>query len=114
MQSSPVPVRTILAVIALTLAAFVAVELVLATRRVLVWTVIALFFAVTLHPAVTAVQRRMPRCRRSLATLLVFLVAVLAVLGLVVLFVAPLAREGTRLAGQLPSLIEDARAGRGP
>jgi hypothetical protein len=34
--------------------------------------------------------------------------------GVIAVFVVPLAREGTALAGRLPGLVEDARAGRGP
>lgn len=114
MQTRPVPVRTILAAIGLVLAAYLALLLVVQTRRVLVWTVIALFFAVALYPAVDAIERRVPRCRRSVATLLVFLLAVVAIAALVALFVTPLAHEGSRLAGRLPGMIEDAKAGRGP
>ncbi|MFE7855443.1 AI-2E family transporter [Streptomyces sp. NPDC057403] len=114
MERRPVPVRTILAAIGLVLTAYVALQLVVQTRRVLVWIVIALFFAVALYPAVDALERRVTRCRRSVATLLVFLLAVVVVGGLVALFVTPLAQEGSRLAGRLPHLIEDARAGRGP
>ncbi|MER5453063.1 AI-2E family transporter, partial [Streptomyces sp. NPDC002764] len=114
MEKRPVPVRTILAAIGLVLTAYVALQLVVQTRRVLVWMVIALFFAVALYPAVDALERRVTRCRRSVATLLVFLLAVVVVGGLVALFVTPLAQEGTRLAGRLPHIVEDARAGRGP
>lgn len=114
MQQRPVPVRTILAAIGLVLAAYVGLHLVIETRRVLVWTVIALFFAVALYPAVGVVERRLTRCRRAVATLLVFLMAVVAIGALVAVFVVPLAQEGARLAGRLPGMIEDARAGRGP
>ncbi|MFD8309332.1 AI-2E family transporter [Streptomyces sp. NPDC059690] len=114
MERRPVPVRTILAAIGLVLTAYVALQLVVQTRRVLVWIVIALFFAVALYPAVDALERRVTRCRRSVATLLVFLLAVVVVGGLVALFVTPLAQEGTRFAGRLPHIVEDARAGRGP
>ncbi|MDQ3887210.1 MAG: AI-2E family transporter, partial [Actinomycetota bacterium] len=48
------------------------------------------------------------------ATLLVFLLVVLVLGGLAAVFAVPLAREGTAFAAQLPSLLEDARAGRGP
>ncbi|MET8585912.1 AI-2E family transporter [Streptomyces collinus] len=106
--------RTILATIGLVLATYVALELVVQARRVLIWAVIALFLAVSLHPAVEALQRRVPRCRRSLATLLVFLAAAAAVVAVVALFVIPLAQEGSRFAGRLPALIKDAQVGRGP
>ncbi|MFI1068982.1 AI-2E family transporter [Streptomyces puniciscabiei] len=114
MATRPVPVRTILATIGLVLATYVVLELVVQARRVLIWAVIALFLAVSLHPAVEALQRRVPRCRRSVATLLVFLAAAAAVGAVVALFVIPLAHEGSRFAGRLPVMIRDARAGRGP
>ncbi|MEW2514260.1 AI-2E family transporter [Streptomyces sp. NPDC046870] len=114
MASRPVPVRTILATIGLVLATYVVLELVVHARRVLIWAVIALLLAVSLHPAVEALRRRVPRCRRSVATLLVFLAAAVAVGAVVALFVIPLAQEGSRLAGRLPAMIRDAQAGRGP
>ncbi|GGW09221.1 AI-2E family transporter [Streptomyces capoamus] len=114
MASRPVPVRTILATIGLVLATFVLLELVVHARRVLIWAVIALLLAVSLHPAVEALRRRVSRCRRSVATLLVFLAAAVAVGAVVAVFVIPLAQEGSRLAGRLPGLIRDAQAGRGP
>ena len=52
--------------------------------------------------------------RRSLATLLVFLVVLITIGATLSAFAVPLAQEGTQLAGQLPVLINDARAGRGP
>ncbi|MGE5762484.1 MAG: AI-2E family transporter [Mycobacterium leprae] len=109
-----VPVRTILTAIGLVLSTLVLLWLIVQTRRVLVWVVVAAFFAVALYPVVNWVQRRLPWCRRSLATLLVFLLLVAVLGGTVVLFALPLAREGTQLAGQLPALLADARAGRGP
>ncbi|MFB6962920.1 AI-2E family transporter [Streptomyces sp. NPDC056309] len=114
MAARPVPVRTILATIGLVLATYVVLELVVQARRVLIWAVIALFLAVSLHPAVEALQRRVPRCRRSVATLLVFLAAAAAVGAVVALFVIPLAQEGSRFADRLPAMIKDVRAGRGP
>ncbi|MGW5430845.1 AI-2E family transporter [Streptomyces sp. NPDC004059] len=114
MATRPVPVRTILATIGLVLATYVILELVVQARRVLIWAVIALFLAVSLHPAVEALQRRAPRCRRSVATLLVFLAAAAAVGAVIALFVIPLAQEGSRFAGRLPAMIRDAQAGRGP
>ena len=39
---------------------------------------------------------------------------VVLIAGLITLFAVPLAREGTALAHQLPTLVQDARAGRGP
>jgi predicted PurR-regulated permease PerM len=109
-----VPVRTILATIGLILATIIAVLFVMRVEQVLVWMVIALFFTVALYPVVDWVQRRMTRCRRSLATLVVFLVVVLVLGGLLTAFAVPLATQGTDLAGQLPGMVADARSGRGP
>jgi predicted PurR-regulated permease PerM len=110
-----VPVRTILATIGLVLTAALALYLVLETRRVLTWMVVAAFFAVALHPPAAWVQRRMLGGRRpALATFLVVLLVLLALAGIVTAFVVPLADQATRFAGQLPDLIDDARAGQGP
>jgi predicted PurR-regulated permease PerM len=113
-RRSYTPVRIILLAIVLGLATVVLVEFVLRVERVLVWMVIAVFFTTALYPAVDWIQRRVPWCRRSLATLLVFVLVVVALGGLLAAFAVPLAREGTQLAGQLPDMIADARKGRGP
>jgi predicted PurR-regulated permease PerM len=109
-----VPVRTILATIGLTLATVVAVVFVMHVQRVLVWMLIAAVFTVALYPAVDWLQHHVRWCRRSLATLVVFLVVVLAFGGILTLFAVPLAEQGTQLATRLPDMIADARAGRGP
>jgi predicted PurR-regulated permease PerM len=111
----PVPVRTILAVIGLVLATALLLYLVIETRRVLTWIVIGAFFAVALAPLTGWVQRRLlGGRRRALATFLVFLVVFLVLAGLITAFAVPLVQEGTKFAGQLPGLIDDARNGRGP
>ncbi|GAB7191681.1 AI-2E family transporter [Kineococcus sp. NUM-3379] len=108
-------VRTILTAIGLLLATALLLYVVLQTRQVLTWMVIAAFFAVALYPFVGWVQRRvLGGRRRSLATLLVFLVVLGVLAGIGTVFAVPLAQEGSRFAGQLPQLLDDARAGRGP
>ena len=108
------PVRTILATIGLILATIVAVLFVMRVEQVLTWMVIALFFTVALYPLVGLVERRVTRGRRSWATLVVFLVVVLVLGGLLTAVAVPLATQGTELAGQLPGIVADAKAGRGP
>ncbi|MGV9213073.1 AI-2E family transporter [Micromonospora sp. RB23] len=105
--------RRTLVVIALVLATALTLAFVYATRRVLVWAVVAAFFAVALKPAVDRLQRHLVR-HRALATLLVFVAAfvVLAVLAAVIL--VPLLDELGRFAERGPELLRDARAGRGP
>lgn len=82
------------------------------TQRTLVWILIAAFFAVALSPAVSSVQRRF-HLRRSLATLLVFLVVLIVLSGLIAAFVTPLARQADDFAAAAPGWLADARAGRG-
>jgi predicted PurR-regulated permease PerM len=111
----PVPVRTILATIGLVLATVVLLYIVVQTSRVLTWIVIGAFFAIALHPLVGWAQRHLFRGRRrALATFLVFLLVFVVLSALITAFVVPLAQEGTKFAGQLPDLIDQARNGRGP
>jgi predicted PurR-regulated permease PerM len=101
--------------IGLVLATVVLLYIVVQTRQILTWIVIAGFFAFAIYPAVGMVQRRLlGGRRRGLATLLVFLTFVLVVAALITAFAVPTAHEGTKFAGQLPGLIDQARTGRGP
>jgi len=110
-----VPTRTILATIALLLATALLLYIVVETRQIITWCVVGAFFAVALAPVVGFVQRKVfGGKRRSLATLLVFLVAFILLAALVTAFAVPLTQEGTKVAGQLPTIIDDARNGRGP
>jgi predicted PurR-regulated permease PerM len=106
-------VRTTLTVIGLVLITALAMLLVYETRRVLMWIVIAAFFATALYPAVNWLERRVSWCPRWLATLIVFLVVLLAAVGLIAAFVAPLVREGARLASELPDIVAQVRQGQG-
>jgi predicted PurR-regulated permease PerM len=108
-----VPVRTIAATIGMVLATAVLLLVLRATERVVVWIIVAAFFSVALYPVVGWVERRLGG-RRSLATLLVFLSVLVVLGGLITAFAVPLTREGTAFAGQLPGILADARAGRGP
>ncbi len=108
------PVRTIALTIAMVLLTALALLLIYAARQVLVWMIIALFFTVALAPVVDWIQRRLPWCPRIAGTIAVFALVVVALGGLITLFAVPLAREGAAFAQQLPQLIDDTRAGRGP
>ncbi|MDG4758284.1 AI-2E family transporter [Micromonospora sp. WMMD710] len=105
--------RRTLIVIGLVLATAFALAFVYATRRVLVWVVVAAFFAIALKPLVDRLQRRLVR-RRALATLLVFLAALVVLAALAAVILAPLVNEVGRFADRAPELLHDARAGRGP
>ncbi|RUL92097.1 AI-2E family transporter [Verrucosispora sp. FIM060022] len=105
--------RRVLIAIGLVLATAAGLVLVWQTRRVLAWTVVAVFLAVALNPLVERVQRRWVR-RRTVATLLVFL-AFLVVLGaLAALVLVPLVEQLGRFAERAPELVREARGGRGP
>jgi predicted PurR-regulated permease PerM len=106
--------RYTLVVIGLVLATMLLLMLAYATRQVLTWILIATFFAVALHPAVTWLERRARWFKRWLATLVVFLVAFAFIGGLITVFVIPLAREAAQFANNLPQIVADVRAGRGP
>jgi len=111
----PVPVRTILATIGLLLVTALLLYILVETRQILTWLVVALFFAVALYPLVGWFQRRVFRGkRRSLATLVVFLLVFVVLAAIVTAFAVPLSQEATKIAGQLPKMIDDARNGKGP
>jgi predicted PurR-regulated permease PerM len=114
-DTRPVPVRTILTTIGLVLATLLLIYIVLQIRQVLTWIVVGAFFAVALYPLVGWVQKRLlGGRRRALATFLVFLLVFILFAALIAAFAVPLVDEGTKLAGQLPQQIADARSGRGP
>ncbi|MGW4152167.1 AI-2E family transporter [Micromonospora chersina] len=105
--------RRALIVIGLLLATAAGLALAWETRRVLMWVVVAAFFAVALNPLVDRVQRRLVR-RRAAATLVVFVVSFVALAALGVLIVVPLVDELARFADRAPDLLRETRAGRGP
>ncbi|MEV5692386.1 AI-2E family transporter [Micromonospora globbae] len=105
--------RRALIVIGLLLATVLALGLVYATRRVLIWGLVAAFFAVALKPLVDRLQRRLVH-RRALATLLVFVVAFVVLAALAALIVVPLVDDVTRFAQRAPEMLREARAGQGP
>ncbi|GAA1793388.1 AI-2E family transporter [Planosporangium flavigriseum] len=108
------PARITLTVIGMVLLTGLALLLVYETRRVLTWIVIAAFFATALHPLASWFERRVPWIRRGLSTLLVFLLVFLVLAGLVAVFVVPLVNQGTQFVNDLPRIIHDTQAGRGP
>jgi predicted PurR-regulated permease PerM len=108
-----VPVRTIAVSIGMVLATGALLLLVWEVRRVLSWIVVAALLAIVLGPVVDLTERRL-HLRRSLATLLVFLVALVAFAGMLTVFIRPLATEGAQLVDKAPAYIDQARAGRGP
>lgn len=80
-------------------------------RTIILYTLIAMFLALLLSPAVHLVERT--GVSRGLAASLVFVVALAVFLGVVVLFTAPLVDAVTHFAKELPSLVKQAQHGQG-
>jgi predicted PurR-regulated permease PerM len=107
----PVPVRTILAAIGLVLATLIAIRLVQLLTNVIGLLVVAGFFAVVLTPSVDFLERK--GMRRSMATIIVFLLGLGALGGMLALFIQPIAREVDNFIDDFPQFVENAREGRG-
>lgn len=108
----PVPWRTIVASVAVVAATYLLFLLLRQTARVLVWILVAGFFAIILSPAVDALQRRL-RMRRGVATSVVFFVGVVALVGILYAFIRPVVDQSGQFIEDLPEYVEDAQEGRG-
>lgn len=108
----PVPVRTILATIALVLVTFAGLLLLRELARVIAWLVVATFFAVVLTPAVDWLENR-ARVRRGVATTLVFLTGLALLVGMLYAFIRPIVEQVQSFIDEFPTYVEDAQAGRG-
>ena len=107
-----VPVRTILATIALVLATFVGLLVVRELAKIISWLVVAAFIAVLATPVVDFLQHKVG-FRRGLATVAVFIVGFAVISALLFTFVRPLVGQVGTFADALPEFIEDAQEGRG-
>ena len=106
------PWRTIVASVAVVAATWLLYLFLRQTARVLVWILVAGFFAIILAPAVDALQRRL-RLRRGVATGIVFFVGVVAIVGLLYAFIRPIVDQSGQFIEELPEYVEDAQEGRG-
>lgn len=107
-----VPWPTILGTVGVVLAALAAVQMLRATRHVLLLLLVAGFLAVILNPLVDAVQRRVSS--RALATAIVFTLGAVVIAGLVALFVGPVAPRFGSFLHDLPGIVRRTQAGDGP
>jgi predicted PurR-regulated permease PerM len=110
---TPVPWRTIWATIGSVVLTLAAIAVVKSVSRVLIWLVIAAFFAIVLSPPVDFLEHRV-KIRRSLATIVVFLTVLAALGGLLYSFITPIVDQSQQFADNFPQYVEDAKAGRGP
>jgi predicted PurR-regulated permease PerM len=112
-ESRSIPLRTILATVAVVAAAYLAGKLIYRLREVLLLILVAGFVAIILNPAVVALQRwKIPR--RGWAVAVVTLWGLLVFIGLAVAFGYPLANGFAHLAHTLPSYVNQAERGTGP
>ncbi|MGH9155986.1 MAG: AI-2E family transporter [Acidimicrobiales bacterium] len=109
----PIPWRTIWATIASVVVAVGAIAVLREVSRVLVWLIIAAFFAVVLTPPVDFLEHRV-KMRRVVATLLVFLAGFGLLAGLLYSFISPIVDQSQEFVDNFPRYVEDAKAGRGP
>jgi predicted PurR-regulated permease PerM len=104
--------RAILVVLGIILAATTIIAFLFLAWHVITWILIALFLALALNPAVEFFERR--GLRRSMASILVFLLALAAFAGLGALLIPPLVDQVEEFVAAVPDFVEDLTAGRGP
>jgi predicted PurR-regulated permease PerM len=109
---SPVPVRTIVATIALVLVTLAGLLLLRELARIVAWVVVAAFFAVVLTPAVDLLEHK-GKVRRGIATTLVFLTGLALLVAMLYAFIRPLVDQVQQFVDDLPSYVDDAQQGRG-
>jgi len=104
--------RTIVGVLGIILAAAVLVEIVLISKQVLSWILVAIFFTLALNPLVDWFQRRGIK-KRGYAVGIVYLL-VFAVIGLIAyVFIPPLVDQVNHLVNKIPEYIDDLTKGKG-
>jgi predicted PurR-regulated permease PerM len=107
-----VPWRTIVATIGIVIASALGLVVVYRASRVLVWVLVAGFFALVLARPVGWLQHRF-RVRRGVAVGVVVLLAAVFIAGLMALFVFPLRRQLVTIVTDLPGTVQQAAAGEG-
>ena len=103
---------TVLTVLGLTFGFLLLLYVTWIARQVLTWTLVAVFLALALNPAVEFFQRRGLK-RRGISAAVTFLLTIGAIVALFSLFVPTLVNEARGFADALPGYINDVSAGRG-
>jgi predicted PurR-regulated permease PerM len=110
-DTAGVPLRAILATVAIVVVVYLAAKVVVRLRDVLLLFVVAGFIALLLNPLVIALQRAVKR--RGIAVTVVTLLAVCAFAGLATAFGYPLVNAINHLADKLPAYVSKAQHGKG-
>ena len=108
-----VPWRTIIGAVAVVALFCGTVLAIIATQRIVLWVVIAGFFAIVLAPAVRRVEPRVGG-HRAVATALVMFLSAFALMGLAAVFVVPIRSQIVQVASDLPGTVDEAANGTGP
>jgi predicted PurR-regulated permease PerM len=104
--------RAVLIVLLVVLAAAVLLQVLWVTRDVLIWTLIAIFLAMALNPAVDFLVARGVR-RRGLAVGIVYVGTLLLIAAISATFVPTLIREVNDFADAVPGYLDDLTSGKG-
>jgi predicted PurR-regulated permease PerM len=104
--------RAILIVLGIILSAVAIVAFLFLAWHVITWILIALFLALALNPAVAFFEGR--GLKRGWASFIVFVLALVAFAGLGALVIPPLVSQITTFIDDVPRIVEDLTAGRGP
>ena len=110
-ESRNIPLRAILATVAVVVLVYLGAQLISRLRGVLLLLVVAGFIALLLNPLVIALQHALRR--RGLAVTVVTLLAVLAFAGLATAFGYPLINGASHLAADLPGYVRRTQHGQG-
>ena len=105
-------VRTVLAVIALVIAAWGLLTIVSATRQVITWVLVALFLAMALNPAVDWFMQHGIK-RRGQAAGLTYVLALLAIAAIGYAFIPTLVNQVNDFVQAVPGYVDDLTKGRG-
>ncbi|HWB56348.1 MAG TPA: AI-2E family transporter [Gaiellaceae bacterium] len=104
--------RAVFVVLGIILAAAGLIWFVYLSWHVITWVLVALFLALALNPAVAFFESR--GLKRGWASFIVFVLALVAFAGLGALVIPPLVSQITTFIDDVPRLVEDLTAGRGP
>lgn len=107
-----VPARTIAQFWIIGILTYIAFRLIGQVANILIWVIIAAFFATVLHPAVDLLEKR-ARIRRGIAVAIVFVVGVVGFIAMLYAFIRPLIDQAVQFADDFPEYVEDAKEGRG-
>ena len=104
--------RTIFGVLGIILAVGVLVEVVLISKEVLIWILVAVFLTLALNPLVDWFERRGIK-RRGYAVGIVYLLVFAALALIAYVFIPPLVDQVNHLVNKIPDYIDDLTKGKG-